>query len=526
MAHNPEGNNGQKPCPPPDEMMAKVAILMRDAQMTDAQLVDAVMQDYDPDVYAMSVGSMRRYRKKYGLLKTRAQHNTVDSIRPYVAAVHERFPTQGVRQTKVVLRQEYDLHVSEKTISTHNRIYEPAAVAARRKHAYIRHAYETPAVGECWSFDQHDKWLRFRVHLHVGLDVYSGKVLWIKAWWTTSNPRIVCSWYLDVIAELGYMPLFTQSDRGTENNGIANAQNLLRHQLMPGLGESLQHRWRGKNRNIKPEILWRILRRGWSKGFETILEQGFTRELYDTSLMWNCSLFHFLFIPWLQSELDKFKRRVNYTKRRADKNVATPRDEPEFIFRRPRDYGSEDWHVDIAPEELHGVRGRYAPPQHPVFDVVEPEFGAVLDECYQQLGRLEMNRRTCWDVYAAMKRAVQLKMPGRRATWEPLLEERLTLWRKRVDDDAIPVLEPSSYISDSSSRPPSDEYQPGGSRQEPSRSSGADSEDELSSADFSGPEDVDSLAGWDARELAEIDEFLVDEDDEWLPPQHDDDLSD
>ncbi|KZS86338.1 hypothetical protein SISNIDRAFT_421048, partial [Sistotremastrum niveocremeum HHB9708] len=223
---------------------------------------------------------MRRYREKWGYYKARSQGHTVMSIRPFVNVIHERFPTQGVRKTKAVLRQEYGV------IASHNRQFEPAAVARRRRHAYERHGYFTEAVGECWAFDQHDKWARFKLYLHVGLDVYTSRVLWCHVYRSNRNPRLICGFYLDAIEELGYMPCLTQSDRGSENHGIANAQTELRHLLEPELGRTLQHRWRGKNRNIKPEVFWSILRRGWAPGFENVLQMGLSAGFYDPTRAW------------------------------------------------------------------------------------------------------------------------------------------------------------------------------------------------------------------------------------------------
>ena len=77
------------------------------------------------------------------------------------------------------------------------------------------------------------------------------------------------------------MPLITQSDRGTKNNGVANAQTVLRHLHDPSLSDSLQHRWMPKGVNIKPEIFWKDLRRRWSPGFEALLDEGIENGLYD-----------------------------------------------------------------------------------------------------------------------------------------------------------------------------------------------------------------------------------------------------
>lgn len=77
------------------------------------------------------------------------------------------------------------------------------------------------------------------------------------------------------------VPLVTQSDPGTENYGIANCHTTIRHQLDPTLKDTLQHRWMRNKSNIKPEIMWSVLRRNWSPGFENILDSGFLRGIYD-----------------------------------------------------------------------------------------------------------------------------------------------------------------------------------------------------------------------------------------------------
>ena len=77
------------------------------------------------------------------------------------------------------------------------------------------------------------------------------------------------------------MPLLTQSDPGTENYGVANAQTLLRHRHDESLANTLQHKFRGNKGNIKPEIEWSRLRRSWTSGFELKIQRGIDDGLYD-----------------------------------------------------------------------------------------------------------------------------------------------------------------------------------------------------------------------------------------------------
>lgn len=64
------------------------------------------------------------------------------------------------------------------------------------------------------------------------------------------------------------------SDKGTENNLVANIQTLLRQALDGALDDTILHRWMLKHGNIKPEIFWSGMRRGFSPGFEELFERG------------------------------------------------------------------------------------------------------------------------------------------------------------------------------------------------------------------------------------------------------------
>lgn len=87
--------------------------------------------------------------------------------------------------------------------------------------------------------------------------------------------------HLSQIVLLPGIPLITQSDRGTENNVIANCHTLIRHQLDPSLIGTLQHRWCVEKANIKPESTWSQLRRQFTPGFENQLDFGYNNGLYN-----------------------------------------------------------------------------------------------------------------------------------------------------------------------------------------------------------------------------------------------------
>lgn len=68
--------------------------------------------------------------------------------------------------------------------------------------------------------------------------------------------------------------MVTQSDPGTENFGITNAQTMLRQMHDAGLQGFVQHRWMRTKKNVMPEITWSQLRQRFTPGFEALLEEG------------------------------------------------------------------------------------------------------------------------------------------------------------------------------------------------------------------------------------------------------------
>lgn len=135
------------------------------------------------------------------------------------------------------------------------------------------------------------------------------------------------------------MPLITQSDLGTKNYGIANAQTLLRQRYDPTLQGTLQHRWMHMKKNVMPEITWSQLWCRFTPGFETLLDEGIIEDWYDSGntlhmfvvlvlpfyvLIMSCHssrmVFRWVFIPWLQQELNAYRDRVNNTVKWRDRN--------------------------------------------------------------------------------------------------------------------------------------------------------------------------------------------------------------
>lgn len=80
---------------------------------------------------------------------------------------------------------------------------EPDAVRQRRVFKFKRKRFFSAGVMDILCFDQHDKWKRFGLWLHLGIDPYPGQLHWLKIWWTNRNPVLVTGYYLEACRKAG-----------------------------------------------------------------------------------------------------------------------------------------------------------------------------------------------------------------------------------------------------------------------------------------------------------------------------------
>ncbi|KAG1886720.1 hypothetical protein F4604DRAFT_1571626, partial [Suillus subluteus] len=343
----------------------------------------------------------------WGVTSARGQAHTIESIGPAIERIRQRFPKQGSHNMKQTLRQEEHIMVPRLDLILRYMNLHHLDEVQRRKSCRLKHStFWTAGLHNIWVFDQHNKWCRFQLFLHVGIELFSGRILWLKIWWTNHNPCLICGWYCDMVQSLGAMPLVTQSDLGTENNGIANGHTMLRHLQDPGLARTLQHKFRGDHHNIKPEIFWSQLHHHWTLGFEDILDFGLSAGIYNPDDALERLVFHFVFIPWLQHELNLFADKFNNTKPRFNMHKILPHGRPNDIFDCPEKFDCQDFSVSCQTHSCPYInslhRKTYAPSDHPVFLLVPQEFSQQAMAFISELSHTVLTRDNIWDAYSGL----------------------------------------------------------------------------------------------------------------------------
>ena len=99
-------------------------------------------------------------------------------------------------------------------------------VVRRSKHRLKRRKCINCGSNCVWHIDGNGKLQSFGFCIHIGIDRFSRKILWLKVSYTNQDPLVVCQYYSDAIRTLG--PLPKKSYRGTEDVDICSVQKLLR----------------------------------------------------------------------------------------------------------------------------------------------------------------------------------------------------------------------------------------------------------------------------------------------------------
>jgi hypothetical protein len=81
--------------------------------------------------------------------------------------------------------------------------YEPELVWQCKARQLKWKRFWAAGVNDLFAVDQHNKWLRFGLGLHTGIEPFSGRIMWIRVWHSNRNPQLILSYYLPTIAELG-----------------------------------------------------------------------------------------------------------------------------------------------------------------------------------------------------------------------------------------------------------------------------------------------------------------------------------
>ncbi|KAI6021274.1 hypothetical protein EDC04DRAFT_2869825 [Pisolithus marmoratus] len=300
------------------------------AQLTDQQIIAELHKHIDTNEYGIGLTKFKAIQKQLRLYCTCQQKLTPGDIQEVMVEMQNMYPDAGLHEMIGLLFHEHSLAVLRSIMHLYFLTYEADLLNKCKVNRLQCCQFWAARVNDIWTIDQHNKWLWFGLGLYTGIEPFSGCILWIKAWHSNQNPQLILSYYLEAVENLGH------NDPGTEIFGITNAQTLL---------------WQIHNltlegfKNIMPEIAWSQLQRCFSPGFEALLDLGVDTGWYDPDNTLQLMVFHWLFIPWLQVELNNYCDHINNSHKCPNRKKILPQGIPELICTCAEDYGALDFRV-------------------------------------------------------------------------------------------------------------------------------------------------------------------------------------
>jgi len=177
--------------------------------------------------------------------------------------------------------------VTHETVRLLISVLDPYGVAIRKRRRLRRRTYYNEGPNMVWHMDGYDKLKPYGIAIHGCIDGFSRHIVWLHAYTTNNDPKVIASYYLAAVSACGGCPRTVRADLGTENVNVEQMQLFLR-------GDQSAFIYGRSVNNQRIECWWGMLRRQnmqfWINLFEELKEEDFTGSFIDKSLVQFCFL--------------------------------------------------------------------------------------------------------------------------------------------------------------------------------------------------------------------------------------------
>lgn len=170
---------------------------------------------------------------------------------------------------------------------------DPAGVSMRRARRLRRRNYFAKGPNFIWHLDSYDKLKPYGVCINGCIDGFSRKIIWLNAYTTSSDPKLIGGYYIEAVERLGGCPRVVRGDLGTENGHVRDFQRFLN---ISHEDETLDSYLEGASTaNQRIEYWWGFLRKEcmefWISLFADLRDNGFfDGGFLDKSLLQFCCM--------------------------------------------------------------------------------------------------------------------------------------------------------------------------------------------------------------------------------------------
>lgn len=191
------------------------------------EILDFMKRDYGE--YAWSLRTLDRRLNYFEIRRT----DTNVSVEEVKEAVEKEIdgPGQllGYRAMYNKIRQKYHLNVPRNLVHAVMFDVDPEGLASRDPTARkrkIKGNFTTRGTDFVHSMDGHDKLMgyqnsTFPLAIYGSIDTASRKILWLKIWYSNSDPMRIGRWYLEHLYQTKRIASMLRIDKGTETGVMA-----------------------------------------------------------------------------------------------------------------------------------------------------------------------------------------------------------------------------------------------------------------------------------------------------------------
>ena len=268
----------------------------------------------------ISLRQLKRILRLNGLFRRRSYSSPNELMRAVERKLQGSGGLIGYRQMHQRLRCYYGLSVNRESVRIILKTLDPDGVAHRSRRRLRRRQYRSKGPNFIWHINGYDKLKSFGFCIHGAIEGYSRRILWLKVGKTNNNPRVIASYFLECVKELGGVPLVIRGDQGTENVNVAAVQRFFRCDAQDSFAGQKSFLYGRSVSNQRIEAWWRFLRNSetdcWINFFKNLREQGlFTdSDPIQVECLWFC------FMPLIEDELCRVVQEWNLHKIRPSSN--------------------------------------------------------------------------------------------------------------------------------------------------------------------------------------------------------------
>ncbi|XP_043976973.1 uncharacterized protein LOC122833467 [Gambusia affinis] len=249
--------------------------------------------------------------------------------------------------------RQHGLRVRKEDVRLIMRELDPAGVSSRQARRLQRRNYFSKGPNFIWHIDSYDKLKPFGFCINGSIDGFSRKIIWLNAYTTNSDPKLIGGYYSEAVKRLGGCPRVVRGDLGTENVYVRDFQRFLIPTQPNDLLESYLEGASTANQRI--EYWWRFLRTEcmefWLSLFADIRDNGFfDGEFLDKSILQFCCM------GLIQDELDDTAQVWNTHRIRPTKNLQVPSGRPNVMYALPELYSTMDFLTPVQVEHIQLCR--------------------------------------------------------------------------------------------------------------------------------------------------------------------------